>query len=145
VCLELLRLPATALEVLGTAVLVGIVLVRALTVDVVLVVHLLCLPLGLPLSLLAVEPVLALGLGELVNLLRVSSQCLLRTDSWKYVYLSTSETSEELLGELVRDGLACSSGQQKHVVEVQMDVPSARWWSSKALKPAKAAPPATTS
>jgi len=37
-------------------------------VDVVLVVHALCMVLCVALGLLAVEPVLALGLSELVNL-----------------------------------------------------------------------------
>jgi hypothetical protein len=60
--------------------LVGVVLV---VLAVVLVVELL----GLVLGLLAVEEVLALGLGEAVD-------------------FTTGEASEELLGELVGDGLA---------------------------------------
>jgi hypothetical protein len=52
-----------------------------------LIVHVLSVTLGLVLGLLAVEEVLALGLSKLVD-------------------LSTSETSEELLGELMGDGLA---------------------------------------
>ena len=63
-----LALPVAALETLGPAVLVGVVLVSAVVVDVLLVVHLLSVLLGLALGLLAVEPVLALGLSELINL-----------------------------------------------------------------------------
>jgi hypothetical protein len=73
--------------VLGAAVLVRVVLVGVLAVDVVLVVHLLSLLLCLALGLLLVEPVLALGLGELVD-------------------LGTGEASKDLLSELVGDGLA---------------------------------------
>lgn len=61
-----LALPVAALETLGPAVLVGVVLVSAVVVDVLLVVHLLSVLLGLALGLLAVEPVLALGLRELL-------------------------------------------------------------------------------
>jgi hypothetical protein len=64
--------------------LVGVVLV---VLAVVLVVELLGVLLGLVLGLLAVEEVLALGLGEAVD-------------------FTTGEASEELLGELVGDGLA---------------------------------------
>jgi hypothetical protein len=64
--------------------LVGVVLV---VLAVVLVVELLGVLLGLVLGLLAVEEVFALGLGEAVD-------------------FTTSEAGEELLGELVGDGLA---------------------------------------
>jgi hypothetical protein len=83
----LFRLPPTVLEVLRATVLVGVVLVRTLVVDVVLIVHLLSVLLRLALGLLLVEPVLALGLGELVD-------------------LSSCEASQQLLCELVRYGLA---------------------------------------
>ena len=62
------RLPAAALESLRAVVLVGVVLVGTLALNVVLIIHafspLLCLALGL----LLVEPVLALGLSKLVDL-----------------------------------------------------------------------------
>lgn len=60
------HLPATALEALRAAVLVGVVLVGTVVVNVLLVVHALSVLLGLALGLLAVEPVLALGLSELL-------------------------------------------------------------------------------
>jgi hypothetical protein len=63
---QCIALPVAALETLGPAVLVGVVLVSAVVVDVLLVVHLLGVLLGLTLGLLAVEPVLALGLRELL-------------------------------------------------------------------------------
>ena len=53
---------------LRATVLVRVVLVGTLVVDVMLVVHALGVLLCLTLGLLLVEPVLALGLGELVNL-----------------------------------------------------------------------------
>jgi hypothetical protein len=74
--------------VLRAIVLVRVVLVGTLVVDVVFIVHALSVLLCLTLSLLLVEPVFALGLGELVD-------------------FSASESSEKLLGELVRYGLAC--------------------------------------
>jgi hypothetical protein len=49
-----------------TVILVGVVLIRTLAVNVVLVVHLLGLALSLVLGLLAVEEVLALCLREFV-------------------------------------------------------------------------------
>lgn len=64
--------------------LVWVVLV---ILSVVLVVHLLCVLLGLVLGSLTVDEVLALGLGETVD-------------------LCTGETGEKLLGELVGDWLA---------------------------------------
>lgn len=66
-------------------VLARIILILA---AVVLVVQLLAAVPGLALGALAVDVVGALGLGELVD-------------------LSTGETGEELLGELVGDWLAC--------------------------------------
>lgn len=51
------------------------------------VVHVLRLLLGLPLGLLPVEPVLALGLG-------------------KFIDFGAGKSSEEFFGELVGDGLA---------------------------------------
>jgi hypothetical protein len=54
---------------------------------IVLVVHVLNVLLGVVLGLLPVDEIHALGLGQLVN-------------------LSTGETDEHLLGELMGDGLA---------------------------------------
>lgn len=65
---------------------VGIKLVALAAV--VLVVHLLGVAPGLALGLLAVPGIGALGFGELVD-------------------LGTGEAGEQLLGELVGDGLAC--------------------------------------
>lgn len=67
--------------------LVWVVLV--VVVAVVLIVELFAATLGLTLGLLAVDVVGALGLGEPVD-------------------LSTSEAGDQLLGELVGDGLACA-------------------------------------
>lgn len=61
-------LPTSPIEVLRATILVGVVLIRSLTFDVVLIVHTLGPALSLMLRLLAIEPVFALGLGELVNL-----------------------------------------------------------------------------
>lgn len=74
-------------EVLGRAVVVGVVVVLA---AVVLVVHVLGALLGLVLGALLVDPVGALALHEAVD-------------------LGAGEAREELLGELVGDGLACGS------------------------------------
>ena len=65
---QIMYLPVAILKPLRAIVLVGVILVGILTVNVVLVVHLLGLLLRLALGLLAVEPVLALGLCKLVNL-----------------------------------------------------------------------------
>jgi hypothetical protein len=65
-----------------------VVLVSALAALVVLLVQVLSVLLGVVLGLLAVDEVKALGLGQLVD-------------------LSAGEANEELLGELVGDGLAC--------------------------------------
>lgn len=59
-------------------------------VAVLLLVQVLGLLLGVPLSLLAVEVVKALGLKELVD-------------------LSAGDAGEHFLGELVLDGLACAT------------------------------------
>jgi len=67
-----------------------IVLLSTVALNVLLVVHALSVLLGLTLGLLLVEPVLALGLGQLVN-------------------LCGSEASNKLLSEGVGDGLACAS------------------------------------
>lgn len=85
----MLRLVAVValLELLGAIVLVGVVLVGVL---VVLVVKLLRIVLGLLVSTDFVVLVHAVGLSQLVN-------------------LSTDEPSEELLGELVVNNLACST------------------------------------
>lgn len=91
------RLPSAVVKLLGTAVLVGVVLVCAVIVDVVVVVHLLCLLLCLALGLLAIEPVLALGLGKLVDL-----NTLVHAANGKgtmKTYLSTCKASKQLLGE----------------------------------------------
>lgn len=62
------HLPSAALKVLRAAVLVRIVLVCALVLDIVFIVHALGVLFGVALGFLLVEPVLALGLGELVDL-----------------------------------------------------------------------------
>jgi len=72
------------LDMAWSILLVGVVLV---VLTVVLVVEVLSTLLGLVLGLLAVDEVLALGLGKTID-------------------LSARETSEELLGELVADRLA---------------------------------------
>lgn len=64
-----------------------VILVSTLSTDVVLLVEVLGVLLGVVLSLLAVDEVETLGLSQLVD-------------------LSTSEPDEELLGELMADGLA---------------------------------------
>lgn len=58
-------LPTTTLEALRAAVLVGIVLISTVTLYVLLIVEVLSVLLGLALGLLAVEPILALGLSKL--------------------------------------------------------------------------------
>lgn len=83
----MLHLPVTVLDLLWRVVLVGVVLVGALATLVVLLVHMLGVSLGLVFGLLAVEEVLALGLGKLVD-------------------LRTSKAGDEFLGEGVGDGLA---------------------------------------
>jgi hypothetical protein len=64
-----------------------IILISTLSIDVVLIVHVLNVLLGVVLGLLAVDEVHALGLGQLVN-------------------FGTGNTDEELLGELMGDWLA---------------------------------------
>jgi hypothetical protein len=71
----------------------GLLLARIvlLVAPVVMLIHVLGVPLRIPLGLLAVDVIGALGLGEAVN-------------------FTAGETREELLGELVGDGLACGEG-----------------------------------
>jgi hypothetical protein len=92
-----------------------IVLIGTVSLDVVLVVHVLNVLPGVVLGLLTVDKVHSLGLGELVN-------------------LSTGEADEELLGELVGDWLSCTFVQymfKRCIVWIMLtDVPSLRWWSS---------------
>lgn len=83
------RTRLVAVEGLVAVLGVGVVLVLA---TVVLVVHLLSVPLSVALGLLAVDPVSALGLGELVD-------------------LAADEAGEELLGEGVGDLLAWGGSQ----------------------------------
>lgn len=85
-CLLIVLVPVV--ESLRAIVLVGIVLVCTLVLDVVLVVHVLGGLFGMTVSLNFVILVHPLGLN-------------------KFVDLATYEASEEFLGELVRDGLAC--------------------------------------
>lgn len=102
----------------------GVVLVL---VTVVVVIHPLSILLGLMLRAFTVNEVLALGLGELVD-------------------LGGGEAGKELLSEGVVDGLACwGSAMNSNGEGASKSLPSLRWWSSKALKPAKAAPPAISS
>jgi hypothetical protein len=73
--------------VLRAAVLLRVILIGILPINVVFVVHALSVLLCLALGLLLVEPVLALGLSELVD-------------------FGACEAGEQLLGELVGDWLA---------------------------------------
>jgi hypothetical protein len=68
---------------------VGIVLVCTLVLDIVLVIHILGGLLCMTTSLDGVVLIHSLGLGQLVD-------------------LASHEANEKLLGELVRDGLACT-------------------------------------
>lgn len=70
------------------AVAVGVVLARTVTLDVVVVVHVVCVLLRVVLGLDLVGLVHTLGLSELVD-------------------LGTSKASQDLLGGGVVDGLAC--------------------------------------
>jgi hypothetical protein len=63
-----LRLPPAPLKPLRLTVLVGVVLIRPVVINVVLVVHTLGMLLRVALGPLAVKPVLSLGLRKLVNL-----------------------------------------------------------------------------
>jgi hypothetical protein len=72
---------------LRLSVLIRIILIRTLPINIMLIIHALGIMLRLLLRLLAVEPVLALGLGELVH-------------------LSASEPSQHLLSKLVRHRFA---------------------------------------
>ena len=85
-CLLIVLVPVV--ESLRAIVLVGIVLVCTLVPDVVLVVHVLGVLFGMTMSLNLVILVHSLGLSKFVN-------------------LATYEASEDFLGELVRDRLAC--------------------------------------
>jgi hypothetical protein len=80
-------------------VLVRIVLVRPVVVHIMLVVHTLGAALRLVRRLLTVEPVLAFGLGELVD-------------------FGAGEAREELFGESVGDGFAWAKVSNIHPSEV---------------------------
>lgn len=82
------RLPATAGEALVLAVAVGVVLVRTVAPDVVVIVHVVCILLRVVVGLDLVGLVHTLGLSELVD-------------------LGTGNTSKDLLCGGVVDGLAC--------------------------------------
>jgi hypothetical protein len=69
-----LLLPAAPFKVLGAIVLVGVVLVRTLTIDVVLVVHLFSLSLRLMFGLLTIEEIFTLCLCKFVLNSGMSSQ-----------------------------------------------------------------------
>ncbi len=71
-----------------------VILIGTLSLDVVLVVHVLDLLLGVVLGLLAIDEVHTLGLGQLVN-------------------LSTSKTNKQFLGELMRDRLSYMQDQTR--------------------------------
>jgi hypothetical protein len=103
-----ITLPAAPLKVPRAVVLVGVVLIRTLAVNVVLVVHLLGLALSLVLGLLAVEEVLALCLRELVLEVgwQVSVRLVRGCEGLTYDF-GAGEASEQLLRKLVRYGLAC--------------------------------------
>jgi uncharacterized membrane protein len=75
-------------EFLWWRLVVGIILVL---IAIMIVIELLRTLLGLVLSALTVEEVLALGLGELVN-------------------FSTGESNKQFFGELMLDWLACEGG-----------------------------------
>jgi hypothetical protein len=103
-------LPPTPLKSLGAIVLVRVVLISTVVVNVLLVVHALGFLFCLTLRLLTVEPVLALCFRETIDL----STCIVvqsRAHEVRDINLLTCEASEELLSELVRDGLACKLRQ----------------------------------
>jgi hypothetical protein len=81
------HLPAAALLALVAAIALRVVLVRTLAPDVVLVVHVLCVALGVLAGLEAVNLIHALGLGQLVD-------------------LGADQAGDGLFGEGVADGLA---------------------------------------
>lgn len=94
-----------ALEAVRSTVLVGVVLVGTLSLNVVLIIHVLCTLFGMSSGLDRVVLVHSLGLDELVD-------------------LSTDEASEEFLGELVGNGFAWeASVLNSNVME------SRRWWT----------------
>lgn len=86
---------------------VRIILIGTLVLDVVLIIHILDILLGVVLGFLAINEVHSLRLGELVD-------------------LSTCETDEELLGELVGNGLACGSEVSE---QFRMHNKAVRGWS----------------
>ena len=104
-------LPSASLEPLWATILLGVVLVGLMVVDVVLVVHALGVLFRASLRLLAVEPVLALCLSELVD-------------------LGTGKTGEQFFRELVGYGLAWSDRVSlpctRDTVGGREDVPSLR-------------------
>lgn len=88
VCLLVGLVPVV--EPLWTTVLVRVVLICTLVLNVVLVVHVFRDLFGMATSLYSVVLIHPLGLGKLVD-------------------LAAHEASENFLGELVRDGLACAA------------------------------------
>jgi hypothetical protein len=93
---------------------------------IVAVVQVLDILLGVVLGLLAVDEVHALGLSQLVN-------------------LSTGETDEELLGELMGDRLSCRVVRAEFLCGSIQNVPSLRCLSSNTLKAPNEAAPARAS
>ena len=87
-CNLLIVLVSSVVELLRAFVLVGIVLVGTLTMDVVLIVHVLGGLFGMAAGFDRVVLIHSLGLRKLVD-------------------LATNKASEEFLGERVRDGFAC--------------------------------------
>ncbi len=72
-----------------------IILISTLSINIVLIIHVLNIFLGVVLSLLTVDEIHSLGLGEFVD-------------------LRTGNTDEELLGELVRNWLSYTSIRVSH-------------------------------
>jgi hypothetical protein len=68
--------------------LIGVILICPVLTDVMVIVHLLCILLGMLMRLMTVPCIRALGLGQLV-------------------YLRTNEADQGLFGEGMRDRLAC--------------------------------------
>jgi hypothetical protein len=104
-------------------------LISTLSLDIVLIIHALDVALGVVLGLLTVDEVHSLGLGELID-------------------LSTGDTDEELLGELVGDWLAWKllGGVFIWRQSCRRDnIPSFRCLSSKILKAPNEAAPARAS
>jgi hypothetical protein len=86
-------------EPLWTTVLVRVVLICTLVPNVMLVVHVFAVLFGMALSLYSVILIHSLGLGKLVD-------------------LAAHEASEKFLGELVRDGLACTALGLEEMIEI---------------------------